>query len=225
MTTPPPATEPPATPPPETPQKPAEQDGDRGGHRSFGDILRLAIEENTVTITVLALVTATVIGGLLTAFTNTTVLTAWGNFFSAPGNAIGAAWDAAFGTYWALFEGSVFNPHTVAALFQQASFSAAIHDGFLSAVFNPLSETAVQATPLILTGLALGPGVDATVPWLTVVFGGRQFARLWHFTLMVLLFGYFGTHLALVVSTGFWNNMRSMITGWYQLKEGDGVGP
>ena len=61
----------------------------------------------------------------------------------------------AFGTYVALFEGSVFNPHTVAALFQQASLSAAIHDGYLSAVFNPLSETAVQATPLILTGLAV----------------------------------------------------------------------
>jgi thiosulfate reductase cytochrome b subunit len=97
--------------------------------------------------------------------------------------------------------------------------------------YNPLQKAAytlvffVFFPLLILTGLALGPGVDATVPWLTVVFGGRQFARLWHFTLMVLLFGYFGTHLALVVSTGFWNNMRSMITGWYQLKEGDGVGP
>ena len=55
----------------------------------------------------------------------------------------------------ALFEGSIFNPHTVAALFQQASISAAIHDGYLSAVFNPLSETAVQATPLILAGLAV----------------------------------------------------------------------
>jgi len=49
----------------------------------------------------------------------------------------------------------VFNPHTVTALFQQASLSTAIHDGYLSAVFNPLSETAVQATPLILAGLAV----------------------------------------------------------------------
>ena len=55
----------------------------------------------------------------------------------------------------ALFEGSVFNPHTVAALFQQASLSTAIHDGFLSAVFTPLSETCVAATPLILAGLAV----------------------------------------------------------------------
>jgi ABC-type uncharacterized transport system permease subunit len=150
MTTPPPATEPPATPPPA-----AKKDGQQSSGRSFGDILRRAIEENTLTVIFLALVSATIIGGLLTAFTNTTVLTAWGHFFSAPGNAIGQAWDAAFGTYWALFEGSIVNPHTVSALFQQASMSTAIHDGYLSAVFNPLSETAVQATPLILTGLAV----------------------------------------------------------------------
>jgi len=152
MTTPPPATEPEATPPP---PPAAGDDAQPARDRSFGALLHRALQENTVTITVLALLSATVIGGLLTAFTNTTVLTAWGNFFSSPGNAIGQAWDAAFGTYWALFEGSVFNPHTVSALFQQASFSTAIHDGFLSAVFNPLSETAVQATPLILTGLAV----------------------------------------------------------------------
>jgi simple sugar transport system permease protein len=68
---------------------------------------------------------------------------------------IARAWDVASGTYVALFEGSVFNPHTVAALFQQASLGTAIHDGFLGAVFGPLSETAVAATPLILTGLAV----------------------------------------------------------------------
>ena len=84
-----------------------------------------AIRENTVTVTVLALVGAVVLGGLLTAFTNSSVLHAWGDFFSAPGNAIAKAWDAAAGTYVALFEGSVFNPHAVAALFQQASLSTA----------------------------------------------------------------------------------------------------
>jgi simple sugar transport system permease protein len=150
MTTPPPATEPSATPPPG-----AAKDEQESGSRSFGGILHRAIEENTLTIIFLALVSATIIGGLLTAFTNTTVLNAWGNFFSAPGNAIGQAWDVAFGTYWALFQGSIINPHTVSALFQQASMSTAVHDGYLSAVFNPLSETAVQATPLILTGLAV----------------------------------------------------------------------
>ena len=103
----------------------------------------------------LALVAALVVGGLINAFSNTTVLHAWGNFFSAPGHAISLAWNTAMGAYVELFEGSIFNPHTVSALFQQASISAAVHDGYLSAVFNPLSETCVQATPLILAGLAV----------------------------------------------------------------------
>jgi ABC-type uncharacterized transport system permease subunit len=134
----------------------AESAAEERRHRPFGEILRESVlEGNTVTVTVLALFTATVLGGLLVAFTNTTVLHAWGSFFSAPGNAIAKAWDVAAATYVALFEGSVFNPHTVSALFQQASISTAIHDGYLSAVFNPLSETAVQATPLILAGLAV----------------------------------------------------------------------
>jgi simple sugar transport system permease protein len=119
--------------------------------RSFGTALKESIlEGNTFTVTVLALVTAMVLGGLLCAFTNATVLHA-----PSAGATISRAWDVASGTYVALFEGSVFNPHTVSALFHQASLSVAVHDGYLSAVFGPLSETAVQATPLILTGLAV----------------------------------------------------------------------
>jgi ABC-type uncharacterized transport system permease subunit len=130
---------------------PGGRDGAPGERRSFGTVLRESIlVGNTFTVTVLALVVATVLGGLLCAFTNTTVLNA-----PDAGSMIARAWDVAAGTYVALFEGSVFNPHTVAALFQQASLSTAVHDGYLSAVFNPLSETAVQATPLILTGLAV----------------------------------------------------------------------
>ena len=97
--------------------------------------------------------------------------------------------------------------------------------------YNPLQKLTYNVVIfvffplLILTGLTLSPGVDAAVPWLTALFGGRQFARTWHFTLMVLLLGYFATHLVLVLSTGFLNNMRSMITGWYRLGEHDGVGP
>jgi ABC-type uncharacterized transport system permease subunit len=131
-----------------------EKNGAKDG--SFVRNVRDAIVEgNSVTVTLLAILTAIVIGGLLNAFTNTTVLSAWGNLFSDPGNAIARAWDTAIGAYVALFEGSVFNPHTVASLFQQASFSTAIHDGFLGAVFGPLSETCVQATPLLLAGLAV----------------------------------------------------------------------
>jgi thiosulfate reductase cytochrome b subunit len=97
--------------------------------------------------------------------------------------------------------------------------------------YNPLQKMAYTVVlfgffPLIvLTGLTLSPGVDAAAPWLTAVFGGRQFARTWHFLLMALLIGYFLVHLTMVVTTGMWNNVRSMITGWYTLGEHDGVGP
>jgi general nucleoside transport system permease protein len=110
---------------------------------------------NSFTVTVLAIFSALVVGGLINAFTNRIVLHAWGSLFSAPGHAFGQLWSTAISAYVALFEGSIFNPHTVSALFGQASIATAIHDGYLSAVFNPLSETCVSATPLILAGLAV----------------------------------------------------------------------
>ncbi len=150
MTTP-PGAEPSSTGVAGTPPTGADQGPEKSQRKSFGTILKESfLEGNTFTVTVLALVTATILGGILCAFTNATVLNA-----PTVGATIARAWDVASGTYVALFEGSVFNPHTVAALFQQASLSTAIHDGYLSAVFQPLSETAVQATPLILTGLAV----------------------------------------------------------------------
>jgi len=118
-------------------------------------ILFAVMEGNAVTVTALAIFTAVVIGGLLTAFTTASVLDAWGDFFSAPGHAINLAWDTAIGVYIELFEGSIFSPHTIAQFFQQASLSTAVHDGYLSAIFTPLSNTCVYATPLILTGLAV----------------------------------------------------------------------
>ena len=77
---------------------------------------------------------------------------------------------------------------------------------------------------IILTGLALSPGVDAISGPLVWLFGGRQFARTWHFTLMSILIAYFCVHMIFVFSTGPWNNIKSMITGWYKLKDHDGVG-
>lgn len=96
--------------------------------------------------------------------------------------------------------------------------------------YNPLQKAAYTVVlfvfvPLIvLTGLALSPGWDAMTGPLIGFFGGRQFARTWHFTLMALLIGYFLTHMVLVFSTGAWNNLKSMVTGWYRLKDHDGVG-
>jgi thiosulfate reductase cytochrome b subunit len=83
--------------------------------------------------------------------------------------------------------------------------------------YNPLQKFAytlvlfVFAPLLVISGLALSPGFDAWLHPVTVVFGGRQFARLWHFVLMLALIGFFCVHLMMVVTTGFWKNVRSMI--------------
>ena len=88
-------------------------------------------------------------------------------------------------------------------------------------IYNPLQQLAYSAVlfviaPLIvLTGLALSPGIDATVHPLTVLFGGRQFARLWHFIGMLLLLGFLAIHTFQVATQGVRNQLRSMITGWY----------
>jgi simple sugar transport system permease protein len=104
------------------------------------------MEGNSVTVTFLAFVAAIVVGGLLIAFTDPNVLPKFGHFFSAPGNALGAAWSSASGAYTAMFRGAILNIHTV---------NRAFHGGSISAVFQPISETLVNATPLILAGLAV----------------------------------------------------------------------
>ena len=97
--------------------------------------------------------------------------------------------------------------------------------------YNPLQKATytlvlfVLIPLMVLTGLALSPGMDAIAQPLTAIFGGRQFARLWHFTIMVLLIGYFGVHMFFVVTTRPIENIKSMITGRYRLGAHDGVGP
>lgn len=77
--------------------------------------------------------------------------------------------------------------------------------------------------PLMLaTGLSMSPGFNATLPWLTDVFGGRQSARSLHFISASLIVLFVLVHLFMVVASGLWNNLRSMITGRYAIEvEGD----
>jgi Ni/Fe-hydrogenase b-type cytochrome subunit len=76
------------------------------------------------------------------------------------------------------------------------------------------------ALPLvILTGLALSPGMNAAWPWLLDLFGGRQSARSLHFIAMALIAGFTVVHLALVILAGAWNEIRSMLTGRWRVPE------
>jgi Ni/Fe-hydrogenase b-type cytochrome subunit len=70
---------------------------------------------------------------------------------------------------------------------------------------------------VILTGLTLSPGMDTAWPLLLDLFGGRQSARSLHFIAMGGLVAFTLVHIAMVVLAGPFNELRSIITGWYRL--------
>ncbi|MGV2069003.1 cytochrome b/b6 domain-containing protein [Agrobacterium sp. 22-226-1] len=72
---------------------------------------------------------------------------------------------------------------------------------------------------MVLTGLTMSPGVDAAFPALVDLFGGRQSARTIHFITALALVIFVIVHVAMVVLSGTWNNIRSMITGRYAIQE------
>jgi len=72
---------------------------------------------------------------------------------------------------------------------------------------------------ILLAGLTMSPAVDAGLPWLIDLFGGRQSARTIHFICAFALLGFVFVHLAMVLVSGVWNNLRSMVTGWYDIGE------
>lgn len=87
-------------------------------------------------VPLLSLVAALAIGGLIIIFSDPQALNAWGYFFSYPWDALRLSWDAVYNAYLALLRGSV-----------------------LSA--DAWSETLVQMTPLVFTGLSVALGFRA----------------------------------------------------------------
>ena len=70
--------------------------------------------------------------------------------------------------------------------------------------------------PLMLgTGLTMSPGMDAAFPWLLDIFGGRPSARTSHFITASLIVLFVLVHVFMVLVSGVWNNLRSMVTGRY----------
>ena len=91
-----------------------------------------------------------------------------------------------------------------------------------SGAYNPLQKLAytsvfVMWTPLVLlSGLAMSPQLNVEFNWLPAMFGGRQSARTIHFILAFGFLGFTFGHVLMVLTQGFFNNMRCMTTGWYR---------
>ena len=66
---------------------------------------------------------------------------------------------------------------------------------------------------MIFTGMAISPGVEPAMPWLTDLFGGRQSARSIHFLAAWALMAFLVVHVVLVLLSGPVRQVRDMITG------------
>jgi thiosulfate reductase cytochrome b subunit len=87
-------------------------------------------------------------------------------------------------------------------------------------VLQKLAYGAVLALLLpgiVLTGLAMSPAIDAALPWLVDLTGGRQSARSLHFLCAGALVLFVLVHIAMVLLAGPVNEVRSMLTGRYRL--------
>ncbi|CAN5919194.1 cytochrome b/b6 domain-containing protein [soil metagenome] len=81
---------------------------------------------------------------------------------------------------------------------------------YLSVIFGLL--------PLvIIAGMAMSPRLDTVFTGWVDLLGGRQSARSLHFLAALGLVMFVVIHVAEVIISGVWNQLRSMITGWYTL--------
>ncbi len=103
-----------------------------------GIFLRELLRGSAVT-TILAIVLAMIVGGILIAVTNPDVQKAAGYFFARPGDTLAAIWTAVYNGYEALFRGAVFNPR----------------GADVAAQIRPLTNSLGFAAPLIAAGLGV----------------------------------------------------------------------
>jgi thiosulfate reductase cytochrome b subunit len=94
--------------------------------------------------------------------------------------------------------------------------------------YNVLQKLAYLAVifgllPLVvLSGLTMSPGLDSAFPFLLDLFGGRQSARTVHFLCATGIVLFVLVHVFMVFVSGLWNNLRSMITGRYEIDTPEG---
>ncbi|MDR0626541.1 MAG: ABC transporter permease [Bifidobacteriaceae bacterium] len=96
-------------------------------------------------LSLLAVVLALAVGGVLIAASNEEVQASVSYFFARPGDFLAAVWDVIARAYAALFKGAIFNPDA---------------DTWVRSI-RPLANTLTASTPLIFAGLGLAIGFRA----------------------------------------------------------------
>jgi general nucleoside transport system permease protein len=180
------------SPPPDGAKAPAEGGRPPTANRFTKQLRRLG-EANAAVVTVLAVFSALVLGAVLILVTTPAVLHAWGSIGSAPGAAFSLTFHTIANAYSAMFEGSIFSPSAV-------GHAISTGQGW-TAVFTPISETLVSATPLILAGVGVAIGFSTGVFNIGAqgqLIGGALAALFVGFELHVTIW----LHLPLVILAG-----------------------
>lgn len=66
---------------------------------------------------------------------------------------------------------------------------------------------------MVMTGIAISPGMGPAFGWLVEILGGRQSARSLHFIFAWALFGFFVIHVVMVLLSDPVRQMRAMVLG------------
>jgi len=108
-------------------------------------------------VLLLALLIGLVVGAILIIVTTPTLLHSWATFTSHPGKTISENFNTVWFAYEWLFEGSLFNFHSVRVLIDHPDKAN------LATALGPISQTLQYATPLIVAGLGLAIGFRSNV--------------------------------------------------------------
>ncbi|MEV6629658.1 ABC transporter permease [Actinoplanes sp. NPDC051470] len=102
---------------------------------------------NTVTVTVLSIVLAMVIGAILMIVSDEEVRATFAYLTARPSDALTGSWNLVSTAYADLFKGAILDPAAISAW--------ADGSGTWQAAITPLSETLTYAAPLVFTGLSV----------------------------------------------------------------------
>jgi simple sugar transport system permease protein len=102
---------------------------------------------NTLTVTVLSIVLAMVVGGILIIISDRDVLDTYSYLTARPGDALDASWTVVSEAYANLFKGAIVDPAAVSGWIDGSND--------WRDVFAPISETLTYAAPIVFTGLAV----------------------------------------------------------------------
>jgi len=117
--------------------------------KDAGKIFLEEVSKSPLTVTILAIISGLLLGGLLVAITTEEVYKA---FNISIWEGLKTGFQAAGTTYQALFYGSVGNPSKIIAALQSGEAEA------IRRAFNPFFESLVVSTPYIFAGLAVALG-------------------------------------------------------------------